>query len=328
MAQINPRLISDAVQLADGVFELILTDWGNRGQKRDKNNASIIYPPVASTPTGIPPGVSIGESGTALAQPIPSAVALAISPRSDVDRCIVRTSGLPQMPGSLAQLATFSPGTPGFVERGGVLATEHVLAVGAPIVAPLLGPIAIRAHPSTWFADQLFDAGSPTSRPFGSELAIVGGLGAPFGSDGGQVWISPTLRVLVYTTTRTPLVPPRERSPLSVAFAWHFSTPTEELVRVVPIAGRKYVRVAVRAIAGAGSVRLTGAFYFAETSANPPEFANLRANYGVELVAATPIAANGAVLLTVPTRPGVPFLLISATANIGNIFDFAVEATD
>ena len=35
MAQINPRTFADAVRLGDNMYELILTNWGNRGARLD-----------------------------------------------------------------------------------------------------------------------------------------------------------------------------------------------------------------------------------------------------------------------------------------------------
>src|SRR5512143_1109016 len=119
MAQINPRTFADAIQLADNIYELILTNWGNRGLQQDQNNGSISYPPVKSLPNGSIP--IIGDFTLPL---IPSLTAIAIAPRSTVDRCIINYTSLPQADPTLTITAT-TPGTSpideGFVNQGNLL---------------------------------------------------------------------------------------------------------------------------------------------------------------------------------------------------------------
>jgi hypothetical protein len=269
MAQINPRTFADAKQLADGVYELILTNWGNRGQAQDPDNGSIIFPPVAGDPnTGIIPSVPFPAGvpdplvrGT----PIPSVAAIAISPRSIVDRCILQIDGLPQIKQQFAYANNQKQVTedPDVIRHGGMLETELQLAVGAPYIGQINGPVVVRADSAHWYRDTYnrLPANGGGAPPFGSAL------GRPGPSDFGgspNVFISPELRLLLYLTgTPTPL-PPQRRAPLRLSWLMSFGviSPPSPLIllRAVPIMGRRHISIAISTdpFSKGGELRFTG----------------------------------------------------------------------
>lgn len=261
MPQINPRTFADAKQLGDGVYELILTNWGNRGQAQDGDNGSIIFPPVARDPvTGFIPAVPFkdGVPNTLVrGEPVPSLFAIGISPRSTVDRCILQFNQ-PQVTTQTEILDSkiFTEPDPNVILRGGILETEQVLTVGAPLIGQLNGPIVVRAHPDHWFGDFMNTTPLAGFTDFGTKL------GTPATNVGGSpaIWINPELRLLLYMTAKGPL-PPHKRAPLKAVF---FASPTEAdervLFRAIPVMGRKHITVAMRMenFPGATQVDITG----------------------------------------------------------------------
>src|SRR5262249_16156394 len=136
MPQINPRTFADAIQLGDGIYELILTNWGNRGQAQDRDNGSIIFPPVANIPLAgtIPPVPFKDGVPNPLVRglPPPSVYAIGISPRSDVDRCILQFNQ-PQVTTqtTIVNNMVETVEDPNVIKNGGILETEQRLVVGA-----------------------------------------------------------------------------------------------------------------------------------------------------------------------------------------------------
>jgi hypothetical protein len=272
MPQLNPRTFADAKQLGDNTFELILTNWGNRGAAADRNNGSIIFPPVAGAPgTGIVPAVPFpGGVADPLVRSagLPSIMSIAISPRSVIDRCILQFDGLPQNKTTsityVANMATVTE-DPNVIRAGGMLETEMLLAPGAPYVGQLLGPVVIRADASSWYGDSY----RPTGAALGSDSAPFGSaLGTPDpaqnAAGGGAIWTTPELRVLVCLSGKQAPPPPLARAPLRMSFLaapWAHPAPgPDQLLKVVPIAGRRHVSIAIStsAISGEGTFRITG----------------------------------------------------------------------
>jgi hypothetical protein len=295
MAQLNPRSFTDSQQLGDAVYELILTNWGNRGVKQDPNNGSIQYPPIKTNPNG-----SIPIEGMFLLPSIPSLAAIAIAPRSMVDRCVVHYTGLPQTPPALTPGASPSIDD-GFVNEGSILESEQILAVGAPLIGQQVGPIIIRAHETSYFSDTYFKSGDSTPSTFGTAL--------PPGPGGALTWTNPELRLLLYMNGRAAL-PPTQRAPLHVAINSAFIANAEQLAAVVPIMGRKHIRLQYRAAGVGATIRATGVQWNGTPTTGPTFVDDL--NFEYPLVPNTVIAADSTAILSVD-HPGISFLLLYAT---------------
>jgi len=322
MAQINPRTFADAKQLADNIYEVILTNWGNRGQKQDPNNGSIQYPPVKSLPN-LPgraqaiPIVPLAGTGDFLLPPIPSLSAIAIAPRSNIDRCIVHYAGLPQTPSTLLADPFISPLMPctieqGFINKGGILESEQVLAVGASLIGQQPGPIIIRAHPAGWFNDVYFPlvGGGLFGDPFGTAIQdsylidVNGGAPAP--------WLNPELRLMLYLNGAAAL-PPQKRAPFRDT--WLCRPPaTSEIMRVVPIIGRRHVQVLIDALASDVTFRITAVVQSQAASTNDgnAEFVNLSTEE-VALTAST-LLTGGTQAIVKFDNPGLTYMIIRASS--------------
>lgn len=314
MAQINPRTFADAIQLADNVYELILTNWGNRGLMQDQNNGSISYPPIKTLPDQ-----NIPILGDFLLPPIPSLSAIAIAPRSTVDRCILNFASLPQTPIS----ATPASNELGFVQQGGILETEQILSVHSPLIGQIPGPVIIRAHFSSYFSDTYIPTTSvlaPTL-PFGTAL--------PTNVSGGLIWLNPELRLLLYLNGKGAL-PPTKRAPLSFRVSNYVFTlapaGSEELLAVVPIAGRRYARVNYKSGAGDTVVRITGVSWNGQPSGGP----GLVVNRNFEYPLAGPVAlTSGESASIIVENPGITFLLVKASnTNLLDTNRLTIEAFD
>lgn len=328
MAQINPRPLTDAIQLSDAIYELILTNWGNTGAARDPDNASLQYPPIKSLANGSIPYGAPTDTSVFLLPELPGVSAIAISPRSDVDRAIIRYQNNQQVPPTFANI----PKVPsfalmpckydqGFFNKGGILETEQVVSVGAPLIGTQPGPIVVRAHPAGWFGDTMRPLGG-TSAAFGTTL----GVGAA--SSEYPVWTNPELRLLLYFTGAVAL-PPGIRAPYHLAFGCAPPNgPAFTLIKVVPIMGRRHVKVAARnRAAGAVNVKLTG------TVAKLTYASNTTAPFGavdsdeLELVASTAVAGQAGAIFTLD-HPGVTFLLVWANGAGVDAVDFSIDAFD
>jgi len=326
MAQINPRTFADAKQLGDNVYELILTNWGNRGMAQDPNNGSISYPPVVTPQPPIGNG-SIPILGQFTLPEIPSLAAIAIAPRSDIDRCIVHYVPLPQVPPTFVNLPLV-PGPDlvnctidqGFVNKGGILQSEQVLDTHAPLIGQQPGPIIIRAHPVAWFADRYFPLGGGPGQPYGTQLA-----GQTFGYN-GPIWINPELRLLLYFNGRAAL-PPTARAPFHLSFLCSPDA-TDRIIRVMPIVGRRRVRVSARnRSAVAVNVTITGTFSEVLATSNTVAPFGITDHFEVLLAASVAIAADQSNVFTIES-PGVSFLIIHAnTAGIGAL-ELGIDAFD
>ncbi len=335
MAQINPRTFADAKQLADNVYELILINWGNRSATtQDPNNGSISYPPVKSIqPTGAIPILPV--SGDFLLPAIPSVAAIAIAPRSTVDRCIINYTTLPQTPpqtlvdpfNSVQMPCTIEQG---FINKGGILETEQVLSNDSPLIGQQPGPIIIRAHPFGWFS-------SSYTPVVGSDPAQTAfGPGMAGGSAVGGTWVGPQLRLLLYLTGSAAL-PPQRRAPFHLAFDAAPGFPgagLDEVLKVVPIMGRRRVRVTVRVFGPNPdrTFRLTGMFQVQDPNSNGPP--PPQPNYvvlempEVELAAAVTVAADSSYVFELD-QPGVPFLAIRGRSGFINAFtSISIDAWD
>ena len=335
MAQINPRSFADAKQLGDATYELILTNWGNFGRARDPNNGSEQYPPIKSLPAPTPPGPlalpngAIPIVGEWLLPPLPSVFAIAIAPRSDLDRCILNFPSMPQFPavdtpppygpfGLTGKSITIEQG---FVNYGGILETEQFLSVGAPLIGPVNGPIIVRAHPFAWFKDGYEPLNPAGTQRFGTLL------NEDFNTSGViSNFQVPELRLLLYLTSKSGL-PPQKRAPLHQAFAIPPIYPAAGLVGpwVVPIMGRKKVVISARS-SSAGPVTLNAGGVFNTAFANFGSTATFSAEE--VLLGTATIAANASGVITID-QPGCPFLTL--TASGGGLFDFfeiSVDAFD
>jgi hypothetical protein len=330
MAQINPRSFSDAKQLGDQIYELILTNWGNRGLAQDPNNGSIQYPPVPTLDNGAVPIIPVGGINTFMVPPLPSLSAIAIAPRSDLDRCILNFPSLPQTDATLSEpfIAIDQGGSldtdPGFIRRGGILETEQVLSIGAPLIGQLNGPIIVRAHPAHWFGDTyVLTDGTNTTNPFGTALK-PSATNPDF-----PVWTNPELRLLLYLNGRAAL-PPHLRAPFHKERVHVFSGGTEELLLVVPVMGRKFVRVAYHAAFSDVTFRITGTFH---TVFRPGVLGDIKANdWEVPLVGPVTIPGDTSMAFTCDCNlgpyPNISYVLIKATAFVLQIGRFTVDAYD
>lgn len=322
MAQINPRTFADAKQLADNIYEVILTNWGNRGQKQDPNNGSIQYPPVKSIPN-LPgreqaiPIIPIAGTGDFLLPPIPSLSAIAIAPRSNIDRCIINYASLPQTPSTLLAdpfLNVLMPCTieQGFVNKAGILESEQILSVGAPLIGQQPGPVIVRAHWAGWFNDVYFPlvGGGLFGEPFGTAIQDTYIL-----DDNGSnnaAWLNPELRLLLYLNGAAALPPPK-RAPFRDTFLCR-PPATSEIMRVVPIIGRKHVQVLIDALASDVTVRITAVSTLIQASTNDGNatFANLSTEE-VALTAST-LVTGGTQTIFKFDNPGLTYMIIRGSS--------------
>jgi len=316
--QLNPRTVSQAVKFGSSIYELILSNWGNRGSGQDPTNGSIQFPPEQSQSNG-----NIPIIGQLIGIPIQTLFAISIAPRSDWDRCILRTAS-DQQPQQLLPPANQQAG---FINQGSILETEQVLGVHDPLIGQLQGPTIVRANQSGWYSDTYVPAGqAATTLPFGTALG-----NPPPGSTGGPIWYNPELRLFLYLTAQAPL-PPSHRAPFHHEYSYVFATAgTQQLTKVVPMMGRSHVRVSMHAH-GSGMITpvLTGTFHETVLTSTSPTVTVTEANYEVPLVTGTALnsATEGGVVLAVD-HPGVSYLLVNATGTvIGDVLHVSIDAFD
>jgi hypothetical protein len=128
---LNPLSPNEAVKLGDGIYEAVLSNWGNRGETQDPDNQSIMYPPAKVPGFGGVMGISI-------------------APRSDVDRLTVFYNNHSQ---------------------GELPLMHQVISTDTPFIGSINGPIVLRAHPACLWADTYAPCGvSPVTAPFGPVL--------------------------------------------------------------------------------------------------------------------------------------------------------------
>lgn len=325
--QINPRTIAEAIKGGDTIYELVLTNWGNCGVLKDANAGSLQYPAVKLNANGsIPLGVPFDTNAFTLPT-IPGLAAIAISPRSNVDRAVVRYQTLPPVAATFQNLpltSTVGLTMPceidqGFFNKGGVLQSETQIAVGAPLIGVQPGPIVIRADSSGWFTDQFRPLGGG-SLPFGTTLGAVTSLGY-----NAPVWVNPELRVLLYFQGAVAL-PPQLRAPFHLMF--HATPPTESgLIRVVPVMGRRHAKVTVRnRTAGDANVRISGIVTTVTAASNTPPFGAPDC-VEVALTASTAVTANQSATFAYD-HPNVAFLMIYADQAAPAGMDFSIDAFD
>jgi len=333
MAQINPRTFADAIALGDNIYELILTNWGNRGRAQDPNNGSLRYPPIPSIPftaSNVILGGSIPlESGQSTPPvmdtlpPLQSLTAMAISPRSMVDRCIVHFSGLPNVPAQDTDPLPYPYGPfdtasgkvitveEGFVNYGGILETEQFLAVGAPLIGQLPGPISIRAHPYAWFQDDYFAVDPAGTDTFGTALNTLSNTTGP------GFFTPPELRILLYFNGRAAL-PPMKRAPFQISTDLLALYPFAGAIPpvVVPIMGRRRVTITSRNTNGFPvTLYVRGAYN--ENWSGPLSTTNT-STIEADLTAPVVVAANGSAVVDLD-HPGVPFLTLMANGGLGGL---------
>jgi hypothetical protein len=327
MANINPLTLTSAVQVGAGIYELILTNWGNLGTAAEPNNGSIIYPSLPGNQVTL----AITQNLSAYSFPPPQGMyALAIAPRSDIDRCIINYISQPQAAPSL----TVPPPLPGstfatgFVQNGGILETEQVLSINSPLIGQQVGPLVIRAHPSTFFGDTYVQTTTGSSLAFGTNSGVFLG-GFPFPPAAKNIFQIPQLRLLMYTSSKAPL-PPTIRAPAIWGFSEDVSgNTTEKLIRILPISGRTQIVVSVQSVSGTSfTVRLTGMVYLG----NNPAAGNIE----IPLFPTTTIAGSASQNMTICSSDipsGITFLLIymePAPAGGGGsgIGNFIISAQD
>jgi hypothetical protein len=337
MAQINPRTFADAKQLGDGIYELILTNWGNRGQRRDPNNGSLQYPPVKNLPGTATPFMLEGAipivppDGNFLLPPIPSLFGIAIAPRSTVDRCILNFPALPGVPADETPFpaegadTTWNVATDkiitipeGFVNYGGILATEQILSTHSPLVGQLVGPILIRAHTSTQFEDSYFALDPAGTDTFGTALnEFPGSLGPGF-------FYTPELRLLLYMTSKG-VLPPTKRAPSNWVGSLLALYPLAGGIapRVFPIMGRRHITITlVNPTGGAATVNARGTFNDLSNFPSTFDLGTLEADLGTAALAAGPSSA----VINIE-NPGCAFLTLTASGGLFSV-RFSVTAFD
>jgi hypothetical protein len=328
MAQINPRTFADAIKLGDNIYELILTNWGNRGQKQDADNGSIQYPPVKTNANG-----SIPIEGRFMAPLIPSVYAIAISPRSDIDRCILHFNSLPQTPPSLPNVPPSPlfvppplpqvpppggnvPFESGFVNRGGILETEFVLNKESPLIGVVPGPFIVRADPAHWYSDTYLQLTTGASLPYGTAMNS-GTVALP------DTWTNPELRLLLYMSSLGAL-PTGRRAPFHRAYTYPLNVPQGTMV--VPIAGRRNISVSVRNIGGSDfDLAVSGTFHQV-VEVSGPVFAS-HTNEEVEMLAATTVPAGESAVFQL-CNPGVSFMLVKTSAIVIAGVSISIDAFD
>jgi hypothetical protein len=309
MALLSPLKVAEAVVAGDLIYELILSNWGNWGAKRDPSNGSVQFPPVPFDGIEIPAEVSSGALG--------SVFGLSIAPRSDVDRCVVRYN--------VHRAQLLPKGQPRFFNNGGVLEAETMVTVDAPHIGQLAGPIVIRANAAHWFADDYIPA----------DVAVPSPL-PTFGTALGTAFVNPELRLLLFLASGG--LPTRGRAPFHTEFVRGFvpaETGVEVLTRVVPIMGRNQVRVSFTVSGGAGpgsnvDVRVTGTFTGVAPgtpATNPIPQVTVQE---LPLDGPTTIDANaGGVATFLIDHSQVSFLLVKAKPTVaGIVLRVAVEARD
>lgn len=335
MAQINPRTFADAKQLGDNIYELILTNWGNRGRLQDPNNGSIQYPPVKNIPntsTGFLPGGAIPIVADFLLPPIPSLFAIAIAPRSDVDECILNFPSLPQVPAVDTSCTpgaggVFDAGTSksisipqGFVNYGGILETEQVLSIHAPLIGQQNGPILIRATRNSYFDDSYRPLDPAGMNTFGTQLNVLPNV------VGGGFFKTPELRLLLYLTSKGTLPPPRRAPFYDLGSLIPFYPLAGGIPPVVyPCMGRRVIRILARNDQGVPvTLHADGVFQFGGNNfGSSITWGGEAAPLGSVVVPAN----SGAVLLI--DQPGAPFLALTATGGgLGSGLDYQISMFD
>lgn len=316
-------------------WELILTDWGYQNLSypnlpEDLFNAwhtvNLEFPPERD-------GGALSMVGQETK--IPAVRAIAISPESDVDR--VRVSIIPTSTDALRLQPTYPPsGTTNpfaAVFPDVLLPFETEVSVERPWIAPAytaLNQIRLRAAPGTCYTNNYWKYGSSSALPtawspranlkvlfYFRDVPIIAGKRAPLLSRGQYVADTAGL-----DTTSQPT--------LTAAI----STPTEQLVKTIPIMGRKKVRVSVRPdSSGAGqdvNVRICGAYAsYIATSFGVGQ----TSLYGVEhqFMASTVATYTAPLTRYIDNSPQFPFLNIysinvSPTAQVG--INVIVDAED
>jgi hypothetical protein len=222
----------------------------------------------------------------------------------------------------------FTVPDPNVIKNGGILETEQVLAVGAPLIGQLNGPIVVRAHPDQWFGDFLNTTPLPGFTDFGTRL------GTPDTNVGGApaIWVNPELRLLLYLTSRSTL-PPLKRAPLKlVALASPSPLNKRILFRAIPVMGRKHVSIAVymESFPGATEIEVTGVT--SSFSAAGVFGVGIGENNEISLGIAPVFLSEGnsAIINYTNDAPALSWLLIYVT-NQGGIFPsvlLTVEAVD
>jgi hypothetical protein len=299
--QVNPLSLSLAISLGDGLYEIVLSNWGNRGTSQDPDNGSIMFPSLKTLSNG-----NIPLNGP-FYEPSGGVGSIIIAPKSDADRfALFFNNHVPDAPGASAL---------GFLNRGEIPLMNQIISIDTPIVAPINGPLVIRAHPAGWWADTYTPCGlGPVTAPFGPSLG-----NPPVGSTGGPIFINPALRVLLSIAGQR-FLPSDARAPLHHEYAYAFATTNkEQLTKAIQIIGRKFVRVLVQAASGGApstvTVQLTGLFTHIGTGPNPvTPTIDL-----IEVPLAGPVVLNAAIndcaILTAPEAPCANFLLVKATAS-------------
>lgn len=225
MSWLNAQFsMDDAVGREQSVWELLVSDWG-------AESGGVKSFPLSG-------GFSLG-----------SVAAIAIGPRSSVDRCwavwdmqkIVANSTL------WDYLRRISVGAPlCFAQPGnqGPAASAVLLGTGSiEIYASLAGLPAYNQYliDSTQYRDTYLKANG-SSGVFGPTATIAHAVGPATAT----MWMDPLLHLLFYLTPPT-LPPPTKRFPLSARGQVQAGTQgVEQLVAQIPIFGRKTVRVQVQ----------------------------------------------------------------------------------
>jgi hypothetical protein len=220
----------------------------------------------------------------------------------------------------------------GFINKGGILETEQILSNDSPLIGQQPGPMIIRAHTFGWFTDKYdpVSGSDPAQTSFGPGMAAFGS------SSTGGTWVTPELRLLLYLTGNAAL-PPQRRAPYHLSFGAAPGFPgagLDEVLKVVPIMGRRRVRVTLRTLGPNPDrkFRLTGMFSFEDPNNNapPPTPANFVfiSMPEVELAAEVAIPPDSSHVFELD-QPGVPFLAVRGHSGFINSFTLiTIDAWD
>lgn len=270
----SPFTIEDAAARGHDVWELLVDEWGDLGHPSTDGSSKSFPPVVPGTvlppaqamtsqqgPAGTPGGPSV-VSGQSRALPAPAAIA--IGPRSTVDRCWVLWDIQKVLPNNTPwdYYRRLSVGAPLMftqpANRWGVSVNPNTLvstAGGAVTIYPEM-PSQIDANDSAGnsYARQYYDWLQGTT--FGAFYRKADGTISTFGSGvvttgGAQTWIPPILHLYFYLKAPT-AAPPAKRFPLSLNFGTFLDDETETLIGQAPVFGRRTITVEFNA-AGFGS---------------------------------------------------------------------------
>lgn len=228
--------ISDAKRRGFDIWEVWLSNWGNKGAGADGN--SVLFPNSSTNP-----GVALG-----------GVYAVAIAPQSTVDRALITWASGNQYSSAISDQQDYYA-TPISVREpiswlvpGGrtpftPFTPEELILISTDPFGGTASQLYANFSSNSTFADTYLPAGNATPQPWGA------GLGA-------SIWTQPQLRLLLWLKPPTTGLPVA-RAPFDFRFTMNpVSSATETLFRVVPLQGRRKVSVRIRNTAASGPVNI------------------------------------------------------------------------